>query len=232
MVRWGVDCDQPNLLRVLRVSTRPSSAPFASLGSPTPPLRFDVVEALTGFTRNKRYKLRVWDPARGAEVPKEGVTSGDVMKIKEDSDCCCRIFLGPARAFRMSLYPYAEVREGVVGGEVRVNKDASPITAPALPLQGQYPPPGADIFTLPGSVTLERPFRCGGGEGAHTIEKWGGCCEDSGFSRPRSRLLPCPPPRPPLVSIHQLPSAHDVPTPLCTGARSCACSARSCTCAT
>ena len=171
---------------------------------PLYPLRFDVVEALTGFTRNKRYKLRVWDPARGAEVPKEGVTSGDIMKLKEDSDCCCRIFLGPARAFRMSLYPYAEVRENVAGDALRVNQGRSTHHRSCSPsAQGQYPPPGADIFTLPGSVTLERPFRCGrGGEGRG---QWGwegesaaGVC--SGGIKVSLRAAP------PLLALFSLPT--------------------------
>ena len=45
----------------------------------------------------------MWDPTRGAEVARDGIVSADIFKMKEDSDCCCRIFLGPARAFRMSL---------------------------------------------------------------------------------------------------------------------------------
>lgn len=93
----------------------------------------DLLNIVTGCERNNRYKLRVWDPVSGADKATDGIRSQDIFKMKEQSDCCCRLCLGPARAFKMALYPYAE---------------------------GQYPPPDADVFFLPGAVTLERPFRC------------------------------------------------------------------------
>ena len=100
---------------------------------PHSPRCSDLLNIVTGCERNNRYKLRSWDPAAGAVKASEGIRSDDIYKMKEKSDCMCRICLGPMREFKMSLYPYAE---------------------------GQYPPPGADIFYLPGAVTLERPFRC------------------------------------------------------------------------
>jgi hypothetical protein len=93
----------------------------------------DLLNIVTGCERNNRYKLRSWDPVGGAVKATDGIRSDDIYKMKEKSDCCCRLCLGPMREFKMALYPYAE---------------------------GQYPPPGADIFFLPGAVTLERPFRC------------------------------------------------------------------------
>ena len=66
----------------------------------------DLFMIVTGWERNKRFKVRAWDPALGKERAQNGVTSEDIFKLKEDSDCCCRIFLGPARSFRMALYPY------------------------------------------------------------------------------------------------------------------------------
>lgn len=95
--------------------------------------RSDLLNIVTGCERNNRYKLRAWDPQAGAQKASDGIRSDDIYKMKEQSDCMCRICLGSMREFKMSLYPYAE---------------------------GQYPPAGADIFYLPGAVTLERPFRC------------------------------------------------------------------------
>jgi len=93
----------------------------------------DLLEMLTGWERVNRYKLQPWDPERGLKKVAEGVLAPPFMKIKESSGCLCRICCGPERAFKMALYPYAEA---------------------------QYPPPGADIFFLPGAITLERPWRC------------------------------------------------------------------------
>lgn len=95
--------------------------------------RIDVLEVVTGCEGRNKYILSAWDPVLGEAQPKQG-KGDELMKFKEESDCCIRLLCGPARPFQMALFA----------------------DSPSI---GTYRK-GPDPLTLPDAIILERPFKC------------------------------------------------------------------------
>lgn len=97
--------------------------------------KVNLAEALTdgAWQQQNRYKVSAWDPVAGREQPKAG-KGGDLIKMKETSDCCLRLLCGPARPFKMAIY----ADDPSIG---TFRKDGEPLL-------------------YPDAMVIERPFRC------------------------------------------------------------------------
>jgi hypothetical protein len=97
--------------------------------------KVNLAEAITdgAFQQQNRYKVSAWDPVAGREQPKAG-KGGDLIKMKETSDCCIRLLCGPARPFKIAIY----ADDPSIG---TYRKDGEPLL-------------------YPDAMVIERPFRC------------------------------------------------------------------------
>lgn len=132
--------------------------------------RVSLLEVLTGWTTEKTFDVNAWDPALGATRVREG-KGMELLRMKEVSSCCQRVFCGNMREFEVGIVP-ASPAIGTFhpGLESRDTMFAHPVRWPAMGVAGtgaarrrthlhstRSPPPKP---TLQDALVVRRPFRC------------------------------------------------------------------------
>lgn len=95
--------------------------------------RIDLLEVVAGCDSKQRYHVSAWDPQLGDKRPNDG-RGDELLKFKEESDCCIRLLCGPNRPFSMALFA----------------------NSPTIGSYHKVPDP----ITLQDAIVLERPFKC------------------------------------------------------------------------